>query len=95
MKVLGLIPARFGSKGIPKKNIKPFNGEPLISYSIKNALDSNFITHTVVSTDSREIADIALDCGGIVLDCTLFSTTIPFLEFSIQFQSNNLIYNLN
>ena len=36
---------------------------------------------------------ILLHCSGMVLDCTLFSTTIPFLEFSIQFQSNNLIYD--
>ncbi len=66
MNIIGLIPARGGSKGIPKKNIKNFNGKPLISYTINDALESKLITHVVVSTDSQEIADIALDCNAIV-----------------------------
>jgi len=66
MNILGLIPARGGSKGIPKKNIKIFNGKPLIFYSIDVALKSKYISHAIVSTDSREIADIAIDYGASV-----------------------------
>jgi N-acylneuraminate cytidylyltransferase/CMP-N,N'-diacetyllegionaminic acid synthase len=66
MNIIGLIPARGGSKGVPKKNIKDFNGRPLITYTINNALKSKYITHTVVSTDSQEIADISLEYGAMV-----------------------------
>jgi CMP-N,N'-diacetyllegionaminic acid synthase len=66
MSVLALIPARGGSKGVPKKNIKSFNGKPLISYTINDALNSKLITHVVVSTDSQEIADVALKYNAIV-----------------------------
>ena len=100
MKVLGLIPARIGSKGIPKKNIKLFNGNPLISYSIKNALDSNFITHTVVSTDSKEIADIAIDYGAMVPFlrpkklASDVATDLPVMKHAIEwFKSNNVIFD--
>ena len=51
-KVLALIPARGGSKGIPNKNIKLFNGRPLIEWSIKLALKSKLIDKVVVSSDS-------------------------------------------
>jgi len=64
--ILGLIPARGGSKGIPNKNIKIFNGQPLINYAIKNSLESKYIAHTVVSTDSSEIAEIARESGALV-----------------------------
>jgi CMP-N,N'-diacetyllegionaminic acid synthase len=64
--ILGLIPARGGSKSIPNKNIKNFNGQPLINYAIKNSLESKYITHTVVTTDSHEIAEIARECGALV-----------------------------
>ena len=66
MKVLGVIPARGGSKGIPKKNIKLLNGIPLIVYTIKAAQDS-FIDHVVVTTDCQEIAEIARLNGVDVL----------------------------
>ena len=59
MTSLGLIPARGGSKGIPRKNIKLFNNKPLIYWSIKTALESAYIDKVVVSTDDEEIADIA------------------------------------
>ena len=45
MQILAVIPARGGSKGIPRKNIRLLNGKPLISYAIQNALNSKFITH--------------------------------------------------
>ena len=51
MRILGIIPARYGSKGIPQKNIKLLNGKPLIAYTIESALKSELLTRTVVSTD--------------------------------------------
>ena len=62
-KILAVIPARAGSKGIPNKNIRLVNNKPLIYYSIKNALESNLITEIVVSTDSPEIQIIAKQMG--------------------------------
>ena len=58
MKTLGVIPARGGSKGIPKKNIKLLNGKPLIAYTIVAAIKSN-LDRVVVSTDCLEIAKIS------------------------------------
>lgn len=66
MKILGIIPARGGSKGIPKKNIKRLHGEPLISYSIKTALASK-LDRVIVSTDCKEIATISRDYGSEVI----------------------------
>mgnify|MGYP003667134515 CR=1 FL=1 len=65
-KILGIIQARGGSKGIPKKNIKEINGKPLISYTIEEAKKSKMFTHLVVSTDSEEIAAIAKEHGASV-----------------------------
>ena len=59
LNILALIPARGGSKGIPKKNIKPLAGKPLIVYSIEAAFASRYIDRVIVSTDSEEIADVA------------------------------------
>lgn len=59
MKILAVIPARAGSKGIPNKNIRIIGGHPLIYYSIKNALSSHFITDVIVTTDSPEVKIIA------------------------------------
>ena len=63
-KVLAVIQARGGSKGIPKKNIYPIAGYPLISYTIAAALASKYIDELVVSTDSEEIADVARQYGA-------------------------------
>ena len=62
MKVLGVIPARAGSKGIRKKNIKLLNGKPLIYYTIVESLKSK-LDRVIVSTESEEIASIALSYG--------------------------------
>jgi len=64
-KILAVIPARAGSKGIPNKNIRLVNGKPLIYYSIKNALNSKYITDIIVSTDSKEIEVIAKQMGVV------------------------------
>ena len=62
-KVLAVIPARAGSKGIPNKNIRIIGGHPLIYYAIRNALSSNIITDVIVSTDSPEVRIIAKQMG--------------------------------
>jgi D-3-phosphoglycerate dehydrogenase len=66
--VLGVIPARGGSKGIPKKNIKPLLGRPLLAYTVDAARKSRRLTHVVVSTDDSETADIARELGVEVID---------------------------
>lgn len=62
-RVLAVVPARGGSKGIPRKNLCLLGGEPLIGHTLRAALDSQRITHTVVSTDDPEIADVARGYG--------------------------------
>ncbi len=59
-----IIPARGGSKRIPRKNIVDFNGKPMIAWSIETALKSELFTQVVVSTDDAEIAEIARDHGA-------------------------------
>jgi len=62
--VLAIIPARGGSKGIPRKNIKNFAGHPLIAYSIAAGLQAETVTRVIVSTDDEEIAAVARRCGA-------------------------------
>lgn len=69
-KILAIIPARGGSKGIPQKNIKPLNDKPLIAYSIDAALESKLIDRVIVSTEDRKIAQISKKYGA----------EIPFLR---------------
>lgn len=64
--MLAIIPARGGSKGLPGKNIKNLCGKPLIQYTIDAALQSKSISQVVISTDSDEIAKVALECGAEV-----------------------------
>ena len=66
MQIIGLIPARSGSKGIKDKNIVNFEGKPLIAHTIDSSNQSKLITRTIVSTDSRKYADIALKYGAEV-----------------------------
>ena len=66
MKVVVIIPARSGSKSLPKKNILPLNGKPLLCYSVSYALKSNLVNKVIVSTDSEEFAEIAKNCGADV-----------------------------
>lgn len=70
MRILGLIPARGGSKGIPRKNIKLLHGKELIKYSIEIGLKTDFIAEVMVSTDDEEIANISKSAGA----------RIPFLR---------------
>ncbi len=64
--VLVIIPARGGSKGIPRKNIRKFGGHPLIAYSIAAGLQSDMVTRVIVSTDDAEIAEVAKKYGAEV-----------------------------
>ena len=59
MKNIAIIPARGGSKRIPRKNIRPFLGKPIIAYSIEAALQSGLFDEVMVSTDDEEIAEVA------------------------------------
>lgn len=65
-KAIVIIPARGGSQRIPKKNIKPFLGKPIIAYSIETALKSGVCDEVMVSTDSEEIASVAKEYGAQV-----------------------------
>jgi|TARA_B100000315_G_scaffold245396_1_gene271211 CMP-N-acetylneuraminic acid synthetase len=67
MEILSIIPARGGSKGIYKKNIRDINGKPLIAYTIANAISSSYINRVVVSTDDCEIEQISKKFGAEVL----------------------------
>jgi len=64
--ILALIPARGGSKGLPRKNVLPLAGKPLIAHTIATALESETITRTIVSTDDDEIAEAARSHGAEV-----------------------------
>jgi len=63
-KILAFIPARGGSKGIPNKNIKLFNGKPLIGWTIDSALKSKLISKVIVSSDSQKILSISKKLGA-------------------------------
>jgi len=85
-KVVAIIPARGGSKRIPRKNIKDFYGKPLIAYSIEVALASKLFEKVVVSTDDEEIANIA----------KFYGAEVPFLrpkELSDDFTGTEDVIN--
>jgi CMP-N-acetylneuraminic acid synthetase len=63
MEILAIIPARGGSKRIPRKNIKNFSGQTLLSYSANSALGSEMLNRTILTTDDEEIRKVGLDLG--------------------------------
>ncbi len=65
-RILGLIPARGGSKRVPKKNIQPLCGKPLVAYTIEAAGASRLVNRVIVSTDSPEIAEVSREFGAEV-----------------------------
>ena len=94
MLVLGVIPARGGSKGMPGKNIKILNNKPLIAYSIIEALKSKLITDLIVSTDSKKIQNISIKYGAqcpfirpkkLATDTAL---AIPTIQHAVRFMEN-------
>jgi pseudaminic acid cytidylyltransferase len=98
---LCVIPARGGSKRIPRKNIKKFNDKPIIAYSIEAALRSKCFDQVIVSTDDQEVANIAVEYGANVpfLRPTElsddYSGTIPVVQHAINWmEGNNKIQNV-
>jgi len=97
---IAIIPARGGSKRIPRKNIKEFNGKPLIAYSIDAALKSELFNRVVVSTDDNEIADIAMSYKAEVPFIRPeelsddYTGTIPVIKHAIEwFESQGEIFS--
>jgi len=81
---VAVIPARGGSRRIPRKNIRPFAGKPIIAYSIEAALASGLFDQVIVSTDDQEIAEVALRHGA----------GVPFLrpqELADEFSGTNAV----
>ena len=87
---IAIIPARGGSKRIPRKNIKSFHGKPMIAYSIEAALNSGCFDKVIVSTDDQEIADVAIKYGAEVPFLRPenisddFATTMDVMQHAIQ-----------
>ncbi|MDD3948650.1 MAG: acylneuraminate cytidylyltransferase [Anaerolineaceae bacterium] len=96
--VLALIPARGGSKGIPRKNLRDFAGAPLIAYSIAAAKQAERVTRVIVSTDDPEIADVARAWGAEVpfMRPAQFaqddSTDLPVFEHALEWLEQNENY---
>jgi N-acylneuraminate cytidylyltransferase len=96
MKKIAIIPARGGSKRIPKKNIKSFLGKPIIAYSIEAALQSGLFDEVMVSTDNLKIGEIAKKYGASVpffrtdKNSDDYATTIDVIEeVLMQYQNND------
>src|SRR5262245_24324061 len=81
---IAIIPARGGSKRIPRKNIKMFKGKPIIAYSIATALRSNCFSSVLVSTDDEEVATIARDCGA----------SVPFMRSAETSSDTAMLYEV-
>lgn len=87
LRVLALVPARAGSKGLPGKNIRPLAGKPLLAWPIAAARGSTLVDRVVISTDSPEFAEIAVAHGA---DCPflrpveLASDTAPSIDFILD-----------
>ena len=93
-----VIPARAGSRRIPRKNIKEFNGKPIIAYSIEAALKSNCFSQVIVSTDDDEISEVAKKYGAhvpFVRPDELsndYVGTIPVIKHTIEWMEDNNNY---
>jgi pseudaminic acid cytidylyltransferase len=91
---LCVIPARGGSKRIPRKNIKNFHGKPIIQYSIEVALESSVFDKVIVSTDDEEIAEVAKSGGAeipFIRPQSLadeFTATVPVISHAVQEMEN-------
>ena len=100
MAKVAIIPARGGSKRIPRKNIKLFLGKPIIAYSIEAALAANLFDEVMVSTDDEEIASIAKEYGASVPfyrsieSATDYATTVDvLLEVLSQYNSQGIHFD--
>ncbi len=86
MRSVAIIPARGGSKRIPRKNIADINGQPMISYPIRTALESGIFDRVIVSTDDPEIKQISLSCGAEVSDRPVELATDEAFEIDVYGQ---------
>jgi CMP-N,N'-diacetyllegionaminic acid synthase len=104
MEVLAVIPARGGSKGLPRKNVLHLAGHPLIAYSIKAAHDAKAITRTIVSTDAQYIRDVAKKynaelpferpaelAGDLTTDLEVFKHLLQWLETNENYKPDLVI----
>jgi pseudaminic acid cytidylyltransferase len=93
---VAVIPARGGSRRIPRKNIKPFCGRPIVAYSISAAKASGLFDRVIVSTEDAEIADVARQCGAevpFVRPAELAddrTATVPVIRHAVQWIERNL-----
>lgn len=93
--ILGIIPARGGSKSIPRKNIKLFAGKPLIAWAIETLKQCGSVSRVIVSTDDKEIAEVAKKYGAGVpfMRPTEFAQdstpTLPVLQHTLQWLKEN------
>jgi CMP-N-acetylneuraminic acid synthetase len=79
--ILAIIPARGGSKRLPRKNVLELNGKALISYTIEAGLNSKYIDKTIVSSDAKEILDISLACGANIIERPSYLATDTATSF--------------
>lgn len=89
MMILGITPARGGSKGIPRKNIKEIAGKPLIAWTIESASKSNLLDRYIISTEDEEIANIAQEYGAEILHrpnelATDEASTLSVLQHAVE-----------
>jgi len=89
--ILGVIPARGGSKGVPRKNIKLLSGKPLIAWTIEQALSSKYIDRVVVSTEDKEIGEISLQYGAeLIKRPTRLATDSSLVKDTIKHAVNKI-----
>lgn len=103
--IVAIIPARGGSKGIPKKNLVMINDEPLIVFSIRHALECPLIDKVIVSTDSEDIAKIAREAGAsvpfmrpaelaedLVLDHPVYEHAVDYLLKEEKYKADIIVH---
>ena len=88
--MIAIVPARGGSKGLPGKNIKDLLGKPMIAYTIEEALKSKYITEVIISTDCKEIEEVAIKHGAK----SLFLRP-PYLATDSSKAIDNYIYTID
>ena len=98
LKILAVVPARGGSKGIPRKNIRLLGGEPLIGHTLKTAMSVDMIDDLIVSTDDNEISDVAKKYGAEVLNrpselATVKSSTFSVIKHTVSWLSETEQWN--
>ncbi len=105
MNIVAIIPARGGSKGIPRKNLVDIDGKPLIAYSIEHALASKFINRVIVSTEDEEIAQVSRSYGAEipamrpeelaedhVLDLPVYEHMLKYLQETENYKADIVVH---